>query len=637
MQKNFSIDSLLSSRLSVCPQLYRDRVYFISNLSGVLSLYSMNIAGSFPSPILPLNMSLPNPVFLDGTLPFKILPDMGKILIMCDHDGDELYQPYLLPIYGGIPEPLFPKKFKGESLLLLDLCHKTNTAYFQRDPKRDTEWEMLQANISTKKIKLLGGSCYGNRLFARNADHSLIFFEDFIGFDDRVIYRWDEEKHQRVVFLGTPLEKRGPGYKKQSYISGNITTDNKSIFCVTSYFHDTYSPCIIDIETQEIREIEVAGIENQGEGELEKIRWIGNSDYVLEYNIDGCSYQYLGAMDRNKKIFYVHESICGHDTLRQGVMHSYDLRKETDRYCGIFCFSKAASPLQLYKIEIREGKEYRKITDEKILGIPEDMLSEGEDASYCSFDGTRISSRLYLPSQDLGYEGKRPLILYVHGGPQSQERPDFTWFSMPLIQYFTLNGFAVFVPNARGSTGYGIEYMNKILKNWGGEDRLDHIHGLKMLEKDSRIDSSKRGVVGRSYGGYMTLTLAARHPECFQAACDMFGPYDLLSFYKHSPDSHKAWLDLLVGNPAKSEERKMLIERSPKTYLEKIKCPLMVIQGKNDPRVLESESLELVDQLKKQGKNVDYLCFEDEGHDILKYKNRVMCYQSIIDFFKKHL
>ena len=116
-----------------------------------------------------------------------------------------------------------------------------------------------------------------------------------------------------------------------------------------------------------------------------------------------------------------------------------------------------------------------------MLGIAPELLSPGEDASFESHDGMRISARLYRPSPELGYEGARPLVYYVHGGPQSQERPNFAWFSMPLIQALTLNGFAVFVPNVRGSTGYCAEYAQRVDRDWGGNDRLDHVFASTQL------------------------------------------------------------------------------------------------------------------------------------------------------------
>lgn len=203
--------------------------------------------------------------------------------------------------------------------------------------------------------------------------------------------------------------------------------------------------------------------------------------------------------------------------------------------------------------------------------------------------------------------------------------------------FLTLNGFAVFVPNVRGSTGYGLTYTKQVDRDWGGKNRLDHIHALKVLENDQRLDVKRAGVAGRSYGGIMTLTLAGRHPEHWSAAVDMFGPFDLLTFLERIPESWKPYMRLVLGDPQVSEDLALLVDRSPKTHLGNLACPMLVIQGKNDPRVVESESRDLVEQLRQNGKSVEYLLFNNEGHDVLKYENRVRCYQEITEFFKKTL
>jgi dipeptidyl aminopeptidase/acylaminoacyl peptidase len=191
------------------------------------------------------------------------------------------------------------------------------------------------------------------------------------------------------------------------------------------------------------------------------------------------------------------------------------------------------------------------------------------------------------------------------------------------------------VPNVRGSTGYGLSYTKRVDHDWGGQDRLDHVHALKLLAGHPRVDVTRAGVTGRSYGGYMTLTLASRHPELWKAAADMFGPYNLANLIQSAPITWRPYFALAVGDPEK--DRDFLLERSPQTYLEQITCPLLVIQGKNDPRVIESESRNLVEHLRSLGKTVDYLMFEDEGHDVLKFVNRVNCYNRLTEFFLEHL
>src|SRR5207249_10527492 len=126
-------------------------------------------------------------------------------------------------------------------------------------------------------------------------------------------------------------------------------------------------------------------------------------------------------------------------------------------------------------------------------------------------------------------------------------------------------GFAVFVPNVRGSSGYGLDYMKRVDHDWGGQDRLDHVHAMKLLKENPRIDASRASVIGRSYGGYMTLTLAARHPELWSAAVDMFGPYNLLTFVDRMPETWKPYFNIALGNLAKTGNS--CLEAPPFAYL----------------------------------------------------------------------
>jgi len=238
---------------------------------------------------------------------------------------------------------------------------------------------------------------------------------------------------------------------------------------------------------------------------------------------------YEGTFDEASLTMKLERVLCG-----RGKLEAFSYEQETDRFA--LSFSTATSPSQIYTIEGGQRQTVRQHTRERVLGLPQEWLSPGEDSSFTSYDGLRISARLYLPAPALGFEGPRPLVYYIHGGPQGQERPDFTWFSMPLIQYLTLGGFAVFVPNVRGSTGYGLSYTRWVDHDFGGKDRQDHVHAMtQVLPQDKRVDAKRAGVVGRSYGGYMTLTQAAHHPELWKAAVDMFGPYDLITFSQRIP------------------------------------------------------------------------------------------------------
>ena len=399
---------------------------------------------------------------------------------------------------------------------------------------------------------------------------------------------------------------------------------------------DHYSLGYLDLaRPAAIERVKIAGFVHSGSGELTGIEHLAGDRFTVSYNIDGCSWLYEGRFDEADRSLTLDRVICGMGSFAHGVLESasYDRASQTHS----FSFSTATAPSQIYSVDGGPGRPSPTAhTHERVLDLPAEWLAPGEDASFTSFDGLRISARLYLPAPARGFKGPRPLVYYIHGGPQSQERPDFSWFSMPLIQFLTLSGFAVFVPNARGSTGYGLSYTKRVDRDWGGADRRDHVHSMtEILARDERLDLSRAGVIGRSYGGYMTLTLAARHPELWAAAVDMFGPYDLMTFVSRIPEAWKPYFALAVGDPATDRDR--LVERSPATYIEGIACPLLVIQGQNDPRVIEQESRDVVERLRALGRTVDYLVFVDEGHDVLKYKNKVTCYNTITEFFTRHL
>jgi pimeloyl-ACP methyl ester carboxylesterase len=628
------LEALLSARLFVQPQLTNGRLYFLSNLSGRLSLYAMDEEGGVPEPLLPPQLALQNPELVEGQS-FHVFPDLGQIVVMIDHDGDENYEPFLVPIDGGFPEPLAADVFKGHRSHLVGTDPKAAIAYFAAESRQESIIRALRCNLASGEVETLAGSTYGAIPLAWSADHSRVVLLDEYLLGDSLLYEPDGDGGRRVLH-GTPLEERQEGqeYPRSGIRSAHVTASAGGLLVVTTVFEDTASPGYLALDGRaEIEAVKTAGAVHGGVGELEDLRHLEGDRYAAVFNIDACSWAYDARFDEPARRLELERCLVGEGELAGGVLHGLDLDRSSGRFA--VAFSTATTPTQLCVLGERGGDPAPR-TRERALGLGPELLAAGEDASFDSHDGLCISARLYLPSPELGYEGPRPLVYYVHGGPQSQERPDFAWFSIPLIQILTLEGFAVFVPNARGSTGYGLEYAKRIDRDWGGQDRLDHVFALQeVLPQDERVDVGRAGVVGRSYGGYMTLTLAGRHPELWRAAVDMFGPYDLLTFMDRIPETWKPYFALALGTAEKDHD--FLVERSPRTHIRNISCPLLVIQGKNDPRVVAAESRDLAEELRSIGKDVEYLQFDDEGHDVLKLPNRVHCYSAIVRFFSDHL
>jgi pimeloyl-ACP methyl ester carboxylesterase len=629
------IESLLTARLFLVPQLVGQRIYFLSNLSGHLSLYGMNYGGSVPEPLVSPHIALQNPHLIGGKN-FFVFPKLRNILVMIDQDGDENYQPMLIPIEGGFPKPAFENYFANYRVHLEACDAERNIAYFNAESRSEQLYTAFQGNLETGELIAMDASKWGSFPAAHNAEHDKAIIADSYTLGDNVIYLWQKDQEQNRLLYGIPLEERQEGQEVliNGIIDARFTLDEKGLLIVSAIFTDTYDLGYMDFTNPEnVKPVTVTGLKHTGAGEMVSLRHVKDNRFLLEYNIDGSSWLYEGAYEPAGLKFQCDYVICGVGQLSDGVLESSSYDEAGDRY--IISFSKATSPTQIYTIEGKDRQQVVMHTAERTMGISQEWLSAGEDVSFQSFDGTRVSARLYLPSPALGFAGPRPLVYYVHGGPQGQERPDFAWFSMPLIQFLTLKGFAVFVPNVRGSTGYGMSYTKKVDRDWGGDDRLDHVYAMQVLAEDPRIDTTRAGVTGRSYGGYMTLMLAARHPELWSAAVDMFGPYDLFTFMDRIPETWKPYFAIAVGDP--EEDADFLKDRSPRTHIEQIDCPLLVIQGKNDPRVVEQESRDLVEYLRSQGKDVEYLMFPNEGHDVLKFENRVTCYNGITEFFQKHL
>jgi hypothetical protein len=275
------------------------------------------------------------------------------------------------------------------------------------------------------------------------------------------------------------LVERSEGKDIRLYNTSPIHWLKDGLLCYTTEFDDLGGFAFMNLSNaQEYKPLKVEGTTHKGIGQLSGFRHIEDNRFLIAYNIDGVSWYYQAEINEELLTISVKHTIVGKPPLSDGVTLSvyWDESLEMSGNSPVeyvISFTSATQPSQIYvNTPADDDKPIVKLTNERVLGIPQELFSRGEDASYTSHDGLRISSRLYFPSPKLGFEGPRPLVLYVHGGPQSQERPDFTWFSMPLIQLLSLNGFAVFVPNVRGSTGYGFKYMKHVDHDWGGKDRF---------------------------------------------------------------------------------------------------------------------------------------------------------------------
>lgn len=283
-------------------------------------------------------------------------------------------------------------------------------------------------------------------------------------------------------------------------------------------------------------------------------------------------------------------------------------------------------PKNYYRYDIK-SKKYQRLTNTWTSRIPEKNLVKPQSV-YFESQGAKIQSWLFLPKTKAK---KFPVIIWPHGGPQAQERAQFR----PMLQFLISKGYAIWAPNHHGSTGFGIDFANSINRNWGTKDLPDMINGINWLKKSGKIDEKNIFIMGGSYGGYMTLRSITKIPNTFRAAIDIFGPSNLLTFVDSVPLDWRPFMDAMTGNS--KEDYEMLKEQSPIFSLDKIDCPLLVIQGAKDPRVIKKESDQIVEELKLMNKQVEYVVYEDEGHGFLKTENELHSFVAVSHFLDKYL
>lgn len=267
--------------------------------------------------------------------------------------------------------------------------------------------------------------------------------------------------------------------------------------------------------------------------------------------------------------------------------------------------------------------------------LPSEHLASVKPIRYKSRDGLEIPAYLTIPK---GVEQKNlPVVVFPHGGPWARDY----WGYDPYAQFLANRGYAVFQMNFRGSTGYGKKFMNAGNKEWGfGYMQHDITDGVKYLVDQGIADPDRVGIFGGSYGGYATLAGVTFTPDLYAAAIPYVAPSNLVTLIESFPAYWgpfiKRWY-LRVGDPKDPEDKKDLIARSPLFLADKIKTPMLVVHGLNDPRVKKSEADQLVVALRERGINVEYIVAPDEGHGFRSPENRIALAAASEKFLAKHL
>ena len=308
------------------------------------------------------------------------------------------------------------------------------------------------------------------------------------------------------------------------------------------------------------------------------------------------------------------------------------VRFSEDESLIAFTVSSDTSPADIYVAELSSGQAQR-LTSALNPAIDENDLVTATIGRFASYDGVEIPGVLYRPKSATA-DNPAPAIVWVHGGPGGQSRRGYN----PAIQHLVNNGYAVYAINNRGSSGYGKTFFHMDDKRHGEADLGDVVASKKYLQDMDWIADDRIAIMGGSYGGYMVAAALAFEPEVFDAGINIFGVTNWVRTLKSIPawwGANRAALFDELGDPESDEERLRRI--SPLFHASNIVKPLLVVQGANDPRVLQVESDELVAAVEANGVPVEYVLFEDEGHGFRRKDNRIEASEAYLRFLDQHV
>jgi dipeptidyl aminopeptidase/acylaminoacyl peptidase len=305
-----------------------------------------------------------------------------------------------------------------------------------------------------------------------------------------------------------------------------------------------------------------------------------------------------------------------------------DLVLSADGSRAAFMRLSPTEPWQVWTLDVATGDARIALTSS--FAVPAAELVAPQLIRIPGPDGD-IPCFVYRPRDA---RGTTPAVLYPHGGPEGQSRPAFGAHLTHLAALIH-RGIALVVPNIHGSTGYGRRWQASIHKDWGGIDLRDLRAVTDWMTKQEDFDRSRLAVYGGSYGGFATLLCVTQIPDVWRCAVDVFGVANLVTMIENAQPNWRRFLTRWIGDL--EHDRAKLVERSPITHIDNVRCPMLILQGENDPRVPKGESDQVVERLRSLGRRVDYVVYPDEGHGFTKRANAEDAYGRIVDFLTREL
>ncbi len=525
-----------------------DRIAFLTDITGVNQVWCINEPGGWPEQ---LTFYKDRVTFVEWS-PTEDLLVFGK-----DAGGNEKDQLYLLTSDGSVitsltEQPEVIHRFGGWS-------HDGQWIAYASNQRNEAFFDIYVQNVKTRETHCVyqgDGTYYA---VAWSPDDKRLLFGVYNSSFDQDLYVL-EFATQKVAHL-TPHEG------SVRYTNPVWAPDGRGIYLITDKDRDFLNLAYIDLDTQNLTYLEDTSWDVE-------IVLLSENGRLMAYttNVDGYSKLTIKELNSGKML--------PSPQLPPGIIEVSEISQNGDKIVLNYTSPCNNSDIWLYQ---PYTNELTQVTHSSKAGIPQDSFVEPTLIHYKTFDSRDIPSFFYLP-HGASKIGEAPVIVNIHGGPEAQALPTFS----PVSQYFIHRGFALFVPNVRGSTGYGKEYSHLDDVRLRMDSVRDIACGVEWLKSSGYIDSNKISVMGGSYGGFMTLSSLATYPDLWAAGVDIVGIANFLTFLQNTGVYRRHLRISEYGDPEK--DAAFLREISPINHVDKIKAPLMVIQGANDPRVPKSEA-----------------------------------------------
>ncbi|MBD0776300.1 prolyl oligopeptidase family serine peptidase [Maribacter sp. ANRC-HE7] len=568
-----------------------------SNRSGIYNIYTIPVKGG---ELTPITASDSTSVFAES-----YFPEDNRMLFSADGNGDEIDHLFVRELDGSIKD-ITPTKgakagFYGWSKDKSHLYYGSN----KRDPRF---FDVYKLSIDGYTSEMIYQNNDGLDYSEMSDDENFIALSKVMNTNDSDLFIYNVKT------------------KETTKINDNLSANSAQDFSVdnTTFYYTTddggeFSYLMsYDLESKEKKKVVEKSWDIMGSG------FTSQGNYMVVYtNEDGKN---------------------AIDILDAKTMQPIELPDFDDKSITSVSFSDneewmrmyvggSNTPSDLYTYNLKTKEQY-KLTHVLNDAIDAEDLVNAKVIRFNSFDGTEIPAIYYLPYQ-ASETNKVPALVWVHGGPGGQTRQNFS----SLIQYMVNHGYAVLAVNNRGSSGYGKTFFKMDDKNHGEKDLQDCVEGKNWLAEQPEIDGEKIGIIGGSYGGYMTMAALTYTPEEFDVGVNLFGVTNWLRTLKSIPpywESFREALYLELGDPYSADSVR-LKRISPLFHTDKVTKPLIVLQGSEDPRVLQVESDEIVAGVRKNNVPVEYVLFEDEGHGFVKKENQIEAYSRILKFLDQYL